>query len=1126
MKKVLFLLVAAVGAMSMWAATTYTKVDKVPVETYVTNIQFDATTNILSFTDNFKQGTLYNRKYIIYFYEWIASGSHETGIYKVKHNEETAYLYGYPIMKTASEIACISITDISQGGKRVEKEVDVANSKGGAYSVNISNEIDRVLAKGKTKLHIVVSVSWENENGYYIYPETGKSYSEGRDLNCYVNCYTGQFSYNQLYVRDPRYYQYPEKVIYGDSVKVAAMIKGTGQTTYYLQESSDQESWRTVASGSIPGKQVRELSTMSMGAPFEDEGRAPEYWYRLILEDDNSHVTDTSNWLSFHFFYPWKDGEETRYFYPGYEVSYPLPADCEKYYIVSSLPVKQAQKGSSIRFTQPACPVELKHMEPLYAVRFYNADNKIISVCMTKCGADAVAPADPTYGKYEFTGWSRDFTNVHKDLNVYARYDIGGDYYFETALAGHKNELYPMEGFEGSETRATIGDSLSFEASICAKFEMTLRYQIADTKNSEGEWLWGDPVLAGTFSAEEAAQSWAEAKTFRVTRAVGYDYWQEKMNVPGYAFRFVVYCQGEAIYSEPWEFEVYYPITLESQIDAWFDPSLTEQLTAFNNSGDQLTGTTLTIPARANDTIWVATEKGQGACMQFARVTKSDPMYAVTEGEDALGRKFFICPSETETIKVSVKKCAVVFEVPGQGKEKYKKYGSSAYYVEDVNCGGAVKHMPEEPKETGYYFNGWKSWNDSEYPDDAYLNVPAGQTIIGFTAQWEEKPEVATHKVQFVDKDDQPLGSEQEVADGSDAVPPTAPEVSGYHFAGWDKPYTCITEDMTIKALYGADDTYWTVTYYEEDGTTKLGDEQVLDNMGAMGMTPTKAGKKFDQWLDKTTEQPVNLQHVTANLDVKASFVDAQHNVRFMVEGVETFSTVVEHGALFSSITYPHPTPTKEMTEAKVYTFKGWTPEVTNINGDITFEAVFEETARTYTVVFQNWDHKELNKQQVEYGQAAVAPADPERAGYTFVGWDIAFDEVKTDLTITALFKKTKEPVPETKYYKVTLVAEHGTIEVDEENINLDKVEENTVLHFTATPDKGYEFKEWIGYDPDKGLKVTKNVTVEAIFEKKADEGLEGVQNQESGIRKILIDGQLYILREGTIYDARGQKIQ
>src|SRR5690606_24857995 len=42
--------------------------------------------------------------------------------------------------------------------------------------------------------------------------------------------------------------------------------------------------------------------------------------------------------------------------------------------------------------------------------------------------------------------------------------------------------------------------------------------------------------------------------------------------------------------------------------------------------------------------------------------------------------------------------------------------------------------------------------------------------------------------------------------------------------------------------------------------------------------------------------------------------------------------------------------------------------------------------------------------EQVNHGDAAIAPADPVRTGYTFTGWDVAFDNVTADLTITAQY--------------------------------------------------------------------------------------------------------------------------
>ena len=981
MRRLFFLLAAlAVLAVNLWALE-YKKVDKVPVETYITDIQFDAKTNILSFTDNYKQGSLYDRKYIIYFYEWIESGSHETGIYKVTNSDkESSYVYGYPIMKTASEIACISITDIRHGGHRVEKETDAVNSIGGAYSVDISNEIERVLEKGKTKLRIVVNVL-VNENGFYICPETGKGYNEGKDQNCFVNCYTGRFSYNDLYVREPRLYEHPERVFYGDSVRVSAMIKGTGQTTYYLQEGNDQESWRTVASGSIPGKQVRELSMMKLGAPFEEEGRAAKYWYRLVLEDNLSHVTDTSNYLEFEFFYPWKDGEHTRTFPPGAQFDY-TPAECEHYSLISSLPVKQTKIGSKVRFTQPACPVEIKRTEAIYNVSFYNADNTIISVSATKCGEDAVAPPDPSYGGYEFTGWSRDLTNVHSDMSVIARYDIGNDYDLRVTMDEHKNEVFPFDDFEGSETRAMIGDVLTFNAGIFATLDASLYYQTAQWNNSQQKWIWADEQKVGDYTANT---------TGLLTQNITVCYNANTKYISPFenrlAVRFCLILNGMRVYSDPFEYDVYYPTGIKTATAAG--------VIAENNAGDLNVGTPIMLPARNGDTIRVYGMNGSGGgCFSYKRVIK--PAMPVDNGVDGEDNAYFIAPGELDTIVVSVSKTTVVFEVTGQGKPEYSAYGSNVYYAEEVDCGGAVAQMPIDPKEAGYYFIGWKSWNDSEYPDDAYLHVPAGQTLIGFTAQWEDIPDIATHKVKFLDKDGNLLGSEQDVLDGGDAVPPTPPTVTGYNFIGWDKPYTCITADVTIQAMYGLADTYWTVTYYDEDGKTKLSEETVADKMPANGTKLYKEGGTFKHWLDMATSQEADLASIIADMSVKAVFE------------------------------WPTPPP----------------------------------------------------------------PTEPN-------------------------------------YYKVTLVAEHGKISVKETGIDLSKVEENTVLHFTATPDEDYEFKSWKNYDPATGLTVTEDVTVTAFFEKKAQEGLEEVTGDGLQVTgKVLINGQLYILRGDKVYNASGVRVK
>ena len=67
------------------------------------------------------------------------------------------------------------------------------------------------------------------------------------------------------------------------------------------------------------------------------------------------------------------------------------------------------------------------------------------------------------------------------------------------------------------------------------------------------------------------------------------------------------------------------------------------------------------------------------------------------------------------------------------------------------------------------------------------------------------------------------------------------------------------------------------------------------------------------------------------------------------------------------------------------------------------------------------------------------------------------------------------------KFFTVTLNTEHGTITVTED-VDLNNVQEETVLHLTATPDEGYEFAGWTNYNPETGLVVTSDTTVTATF--------------------------------------------
>ena len=76
------------------------------------------------------------------------------------------------------------------------------------------------------------------------------------------------------------------------------------------------------------------------------------------------------------------------------------------------------------------------------------------------------------------------------------------------------------------------------------------------------------------------------------------------------------------------------------------------------------------------------------------------------------------------------------------------------------------------------------------------------------------------------------------VTKGDNATPPTPPNRPGYHFTGWDKPYTNITDDKDITAKYEINK--YTVTWQDYNGTVL---KTEIVNHGGNASPPTSPSR-------------------------------------------------------------------------------------------------------------------------------------------------------------------------------------------------------------------------------------------------------------------------------------------
>lgn len=265
-------------------------------------------------------------------------------------------------------------------------------------------------------------------------------------------------------------------------------------------------------------------------------------------------------------------------------------------------------------------------------------------------------------------------------------------------------------------------------------------------------------------------------------------------------------------------------------------------------------------------------------------------------------------------------------------------------------------------------------------------------------------PGVTKYIVTFVDMNGGRIKQESVVEHGSATAPLASemPKIEGYTFSGkWEKQFDDIVDDITVPAIY--DINSYTVEFLDSDGTS-LKDVQTVKYLESAVTPdePERTGYTFAGWDDSTYVK------VTKNLTIHATYLPNKYRIEFRnYDG----SLLKPADSVFYDAPVSKPVDVKRPSTAEYrYEFKGWTPEVTKVKGDAVYTATYDSVKVQYKVVFMDYDETQIGDVQlVEYGSAAVAPANPVREGYTFTGWDRNFDKITMDVKVKAAYEKIPE---------------------------------------------------------------------------------------------------------------------
>ena len=338
------------------------------------------------------------------------------------------------------------------------------------------------------------------------------------------------------------------------------------------------------------------------------------------------------------------------------------------------------------------------------------------------------------------------------------------------------------------------------------------------------------------------------------------------------------------------------------------------------------------------------------------------------------------------------------------------------------------------PVKPGYAFLGWKSSDEADtklYKDTDEVPVTGAVT---YTAQWEQEQYTVTYALgeNAAETATAPEAVSGKIYGDKIELPAAPAAASGYEFAGWKigdatdlkeaEAEVEVTGNVTITAVFNAKEQF-TATFkvgeHAAEGAAVADITVYYDDAEiTLPAAPAAAtGYEFAGWkVGDDTKAAGEKITLTASAEITAQWEAIEYTVTF---------NVGEHAAEGASVPAMKADYNTEITvpaapaAASGFTFAGWKVGASEtivhpndkllVTADATLTAQWVSTENSYTVTFlANEDDTTPYSTQVVEKDAtdkklALPATNPEKAGYSFVGWYLLSDTTKTVLTEATL---------------------------------------------------------------------------------------------------------------------------